>query len=157
MRFATIIFLLLLSACQPTPVEDSALEASVANSEAAADPARLEAVTPAKIPPKPKAKAIELTDSDDAEEVAPSKPNLCWQDYCPCEETIAPLDRTICRELKAGREVSDDQFSIGAMARDLKVAGDASNAAMDDAMAETRKARAELHATQRSGAALTDN
>lgn len=65
----------------------------------------------------------------------PNSPqNQCWQDYCPCENPETALDYTICRNVRGGIEMSDNQWSIGAMARDLKRSGDDSNQQMDEAM-----------------------
>ena len=58
--------------------------------------------------------------------------NLCWQDYCPCESSETALDRTICRNAKGGIEMTDDQWSIGAMARDMKRDGDRLKREIDD-------------------------
>jgi hypothetical protein len=49
------------------------------------------------------------------EEVA----DKCWQDYCPCEET-GTIDRTLCRDLRAGLTVPESMFSSGANLRDLR-------------------------------------
>lgn len=73
-------------------------------------------------------------DPDDANciETGPhDAPKLCWQDYCPCDGPETALDRTICRNARGGIEMSDDQWAIGAQARDSKREGDRLNAEMD--------------------------
>jgi hypothetical protein len=54
-----------------------------------------------------------------SEAAAEPASDRCWQDYCPCVET-GPIDRTICRNQRAGVDVSPEQYSIGAMARDIR-------------------------------------
>jgi hypothetical protein len=55
-----------------------------------------------------------------SEAAAESAGDRCWHDYCPCKET-GPIDRTICRNQSAGIEVLQEQYSIGAMARDMRL------------------------------------
>lgn len=68
-------------------------------------------------------------DDPDFEEPTTQSPNLadaapsCWADYCPCDRTnpdFGGIDVTICRNLKMGIEVSDEQFSFGAQSRDAR-------------------------------------
>jgi hypothetical protein len=42
---------------------------------------------------------------------------LCWQDYCPCDES-RDMDRLLCRNLRGGVAVSRDQMAAGAAMRD---------------------------------------
>ena len=63
---------------------------------------------------------------------------LCWQDYCPCDAPETVLDRTICRNAKGGIDMSDDQWAIGAQARDSKREGDRLNAEMDNIISDMR-------------------
>lgn len=60
---------------------------------------------------------------DEADQVAPTPraTEQCWSDYCPCDTSdpdYGGLDITICRNLRMGVEMTPDQFSIGATARD---------------------------------------
>lgn len=77
-------------------------------------------------------------ESDEAAADADTVPRrkLCWQDYCPCEKTETPLDTTICRNAKGGIEMSDDQWALGAQARDSKRAGDRLNREMDEIISD---------------------
>ena len=161
MRFATIVLLLSLTACQPPVPDDPAIEAGAEPSpivEAQWPSGSIRATPPKSVP---KAVAHENLDGEypSEEETAASlramhSPRaLCWQDYCPCENPVNGLDRTICRNARAGVEMSDDQWSIGAMARDLKRDGDESNRQMDEVMRDARSQRQQLWNSQRSGTA----
>lgn len=46
--------------------------------------------------------------------------SLCWQDYCPCEPPQGGPDEFLCRRLRAGLPVDDEQLSIGAGMRDAR-------------------------------------
>jgi hypothetical protein len=46
--------------------------------------------------------------------------DLCWQDYCPCEQPQGGPDEFLCRRLRAGLPVDDEQMSIGAGMRDAR-------------------------------------
>jgi hypothetical protein len=76
-----------------------------------------------------------------ADAVAAPSRKLCWQDYCPCENPETPLDTTICRNAKGGIEMSDEQWAIGAQARDSKRSGDRLNREMDDILSDMRSKR----------------
>ena len=161
MRFAAIVLLLSLSACQPPVADDAAIQANAEPSPIveAQRPTTAKPAPPPKIVPK--AVANENLDGEypsEEETVASlramhSPRALCWQDYCPCENPVNALDRTICRNARAGVEMSDDQWSIGAMARDLKRDGDESNRQMDEVMRDARSQRQQLWNSQRSGTA----
>ncbi len=47
-------------------------------------------------------------------------PDLCWQDYCPCESPQGGPDQMLCRQLRAGILVDDELLSIGAGMRDAR-------------------------------------
>jgi hypothetical protein len=160
LRLAAIYLLLALSACQPGSVDNSPGDPSASgNDTAAEEKARREAVAAAQLPPKPKTtpKVIAGANSMESTSVAPSRQDLCWQDYCPCEHPETGLDHTICRNARAGVEMSDDQWSIGAMARDVKRSGDESNRQMDEVMRDTEAQRRELRSSQLSESAPTDD
>ncbi|NCP11686.1 MAG: hypothetical protein GW859_06995 [Sphingomonadales bacterium] len=56
---------------------------------------------------------------------AAQSPGRCWQDYCPCDSTdpdYGYMDVPICRNLRGGVAVSDEQFSLGAASRDARKA-----------------------------------
>lgn len=57
----------------------------------------------------------------DASDATPAP--RCWDDYCPCDRSdpdFGYLDVTICRNLRMGYPVTDDQFAIGAQSRDAR-------------------------------------
>lgn len=163
MRIATIALLLALSACQPPSADQAAIEETPEVSlleEVHSEPAAKSAQEPKpaleSIASEEPMEALEAPQWLDAQEwEAITKPGLCWHGYCPCDSPVNALDRTICRNARAGVEMSDDQWSIGAMARDLKRDGDESNRQMDEVMRDTREQRQELWASQRSNAAPT--
>ena len=74
-------------------------------------------------------------------ESATPRRNLCWQDYCPCDETVTALDITICRNARGGVGMSDDQWAIGAQARDSKREGDRLSREMDGILSEMNEKR----------------
>ena len=45
-------------------------------------------------------------------------PDLCWQDYCPCEPPQGGPDEGICRHLRAGMQLDAETLSAAAMMRD---------------------------------------
>ena len=166
MRFAAIVLLLSLSACQPPVADQAQVEPTttadpgvtpIADYEPASSPSPTARSKPM---PEPAAleepmEAVEAPQWLNAQEweANAAKPKLCWHGYCPCEQPVNALDRTICRNARAGVEVSDDQWSIGAMARDLKRDGDESNRQMDEVMRDARSQRQQLWNSQRSGTA----
>ena len=99
-----------------------------------ADSARLAGSEESKSQEDPDA----VAEADEPESEANPAASLCWQDYCPCESPETSLDITICRNARGGIEMSDDQWSIGAMARDSKREGDRLNAEMDTILKEGR-------------------
>lgn len=107
--------------------------------------AELKAQQPKATPEAKKAKA-ELTDDMDQDydseaAASPSKRNLCWQDYCPCDKPETSLDLTICRNAKGGVEMSDEQWAIGAQARDSKREGDRLSREMDGIISDMNAKR----------------
>lgn len=47
----------------------------------------------------------------------------CWDDYCPCDTSnpdYGYLDRPLCRKIRMGVYVTDDEFSIGVQSRDAR-------------------------------------
>lgn len=157
MRFAAIVLLLSLSACQPPVADDAAIQANAEPSPIVEDQWSpvAQPAPPPKIAPEPKPEPEPIASGEpmhgeypSEEELAPFMNSLCWQDYCPCREPVNALDRTICRNAIAGVEMSDDQWSIGAMARDLKRDGDESNRQMDEVMRDARSQRQQLWTSQ---------
>lgn len=56
-----------------------------------------------------------------AEPVPEPKPaDLCWQDYCPCEPPQGGPDEFVCRRLRAGLHVDEEQLSLAAGMRDAR-------------------------------------
>lgn len=70
---------------------------------------------PKKVPGKDQAIADSVTALDDS----PTQ-SECWEDYCPCEGEQGGPDAYICRNLRAGIPVSDEQMSLGAGMRDAR-------------------------------------
>lgn len=137
MKLHPILFSVLLLSCtpEPTPVDDSKAEAALAELEAAkAELAKVRAEAAKAMAAKPDPA---LATAYEPEQETPA-PSLCWQDYCPCESPETSLDQTICRNARAGIAMSDEQWSIGAMARDSKRQGDRLSAEMDDILADMR-------------------
>lgn len=87
---------------------------------------------------KAPAPTLDMDEDYDDVEATTKAPNrqLCWQDYCPCDNPETPLDSTICRNARGGIEMSDDQWSIGAQARDMKRSGDRANREMEQIISE---------------------
>ncbi len=98
-----------LVACSPEsePQRADLLEVNT-STETAIDalPAKPAAEPPAPVKPPPAAAA--------------EPPDLCWQDYCPCDPPQGGPDKGLCRQLRAGLPVDDEVMSIGAMARDAR-------------------------------------
>lgn len=81
---------------------------------------------------RPTPSAAPIADDPDIETADAQHPNLaddattaprCWDDYCPCDRDdpdFGYLDVTLCRKLRMGMAVSDDEFSIGAAGRDAR-------------------------------------
>lgn len=151
---ASLAFLSLAACQQPEeakPAEPEALQ------KAQAEIQRLKMENADLLAQKPKAKPTaqnayvsseQPMDSYDAEDrnaadkiEADYRRKLCWQDYCPCESSETALDTIICRNARGGIEMSDDQWAIGAQARDSKRAGDRLNQEMDDIISDTRPSR----------------
>ena len=166
MRFAAIVLLLSLSACQPPVADDAAIQANAEPSPIVEDewtPLEKPAPAPksvAKVAPEPIGQGEPMHGEYPSEEeleaswrAQRAERGLCWHGYCPCERPVNALDRTICRNARGGVEMSDDQWSIGAMARDLKRDGDESNRQMDEVMRDARSQRQQLWNSQRSGTA----
>lgn len=94
----TVVALVSLGACQAPSggsVADEAALASNAASEAAvvAEQATQQPVES----PTPKKADMAKNESS----AALPKPDLCWQDYCPCVQPVTALDHTICRNARA--------------------------------------------------------
>jgi hypothetical protein len=49
-----------------------------------------------------------------------SSPNLCWQDYCPCEPPQGGADAMLCRKLRAGQSVPGDIMAAASGMRDVR-------------------------------------
>ena len=153
MKHLLIASLLLLGACQPTPepVEEVNVDETLAKlnetqvnlreAETKAAQAATTATTKAKSSVDDASARWSCTDPEDHEciETGPHDvPRLCWQDYCPCDDTVTALDGMLCRNARGGIEMSDDQWAIGAQARDSKREGDRLNAEMDGIIADMR-------------------
>jgi membrane-bound lytic murein transglycosylase B len=156
MRFLSVLLLIFaLSACQQASRDTS--QAETALEQAKADIAKLEmenetlkkaSASEAKAkkvskpkPPKTHGGLDEYDPEIAYDETAKPTSKLCWQDYCPCDETVTALDRTICRNARGGIEMSDDQWAIGAQARDGKREGDRLSREMDDIISDMRPSR----------------
>jgi hypothetical protein len=146
----TVAALVSLGACQGSPGGSAADEAALASNAASEVPIRkagTESGLPSDAPLSPTLQskttppAIKIMSSEGAGEFKHTKEGevpLCWQDYCPCDHPVTALDRTICRNARAGVAMSDEQWSIGAEARDLKYAGDESNRQMDEVISDMK-------------------
>lgn len=133
-KAAIVITMAILAGCgspAPEPANMAEIE-SEASAKAEATIAQLENIADEAV------KAAEST-NDAATTPERNSAPMCWQDYCPCDDPITSTDYTICRNLRGGVEVSDDQMSIGAEARDLKRAGDASNREMEGIISGMRR------------------
>lgn len=145
-----------LSACQNASPDKSQTDAALEQAKAEISKLEMENATlkkasvPKVKPPKasklesPKINQAGLDEYDpefsDNDAAKPSQ-KLCWQDYCPCDETVTALDRTICRNARGGVEMSDDQWAIGAQARDSKREGDRLSREMDNIISDMRTNR----------------
>tara|TARA_R110002110_G_scaffold151417_1_gene343593 strand:- start:42 stop:482 length:441 start_codon:yes stop_codon:yes gene_type:complete len=144
MRTATLFMMMALSACQAAPVEDA--QESPQTFQTTDD----EATKPIESPSKPVSESVaSQLGSYDPEDVQPED-DLCWQDYCPCENPETALDHTICRNARGGIEMSDEQWSFGAMSRDIKRSGDEANRQMDEVLSDAAAQRAELRESRTS-------
>ena len=150
MRMSTILVFLALTACDAAPRSDNQpkLEKS-----ASAD-AILSVAPKAAAEPDDSSNVATRTS---AEEKVAEGSSLCWQDYCPCDNPVTALDRTICRNARGGIEMSDDQWAIGAEARDMKYESDRLSNEMDDVMSDVRAQRSRLRATSAAELDATTN
>jgi hypothetical protein len=89
---------------------DTEADNVIAIAEAAVDKAEAEASAD---------KAMGLKDRPVIKAKVEEAADQCWQDYCPCDET-GTIDRTLCRDLRAGLSVPEDMFASGANLRDLR-------------------------------------
>lgn len=136
MRRASLIIVALLGACQRQPMDaPPEVQPSLPQAEALERPA---------VPSAP----IRAVEQEVMPTPEPEAAVLCWQDYCPCDDPVTALDHTICRNARGGIEMTDDQWSIGAMARDLKYSGDESNRQMDEVMSDAQAQRASQSAAE---------
>lgn len=146
-------FALVLAACDVAPRADSQAQA-----EAITYPVHIEIDKKSLKPPI-------YDDIDDdpfgeavARAMAPrAKEDLCWQDYCPCDNPETELDSATCRSARDGIEMSDVRWSIGAMARDLKRASQGSNRQMDEIMRDIEAQRSRLRASPATGIGAAPN
>ena len=120
---AAIALLLALGACEAEPARNYALIAPP------------DAVSSAAPAPPPEQSAPAPSPVKEVAETAPAL-SLCWQDYCPCDGPETALDHTICRNAQGGVAMSDDQWAIGAMARDMKRESDDLSRQSDEGIAE---------------------
>ena len=154
-KIGMVVWLFALASCQQEPsaapiteTQASQLnEADIAKIKQQARDELLKQQADAKAASKAVATKSPKADADEAMIAGGERSeshSLCWQDYCPCDSPETSLDRTICRNAKGGVEMSDDQWAIGAQARDSKREGDRLNREMDDILADTARQRRDL-------------
>lgn len=101
------------------------------DSTESSDPAKIEAsesppppkVTPAPEKDVPKAAGDDPDTEEGVNLADPPAVKACWADYCPCDTKdpdFGYLDITLCRKIRMGMPVSDDEFNIGASSRDAR-------------------------------------
>jgi murein L,D-transpeptidase YcbB/YkuD len=158
MRWLALVMLMLLASCQQSgnaqQSEAAALQKAQAeiarlkqeNADLMAEKGKAEnAKSATKTANANAGKPMDYYDDADmaaADKVeADSQRKLCWQDYCPCDSPETALDTTICRNARGGIDMSDEQWAIGAQARDSKREGDRLTKEMDAIISDMRSSR----------------
>jgi hypothetical protein len=122
---AILVGLFCLSACDAVENGDQSSQKTLTNQSAPLPstlPLGQNQITDGEVPASPEAVAKRTVTPSlpptRKSEIVKERPDLCWQDYCPCDPIETTTDKWICRNLRGGVAVPDDVMSLGAMQRD---------------------------------------